>query len=52
MKCSHCQTDNTKKNGHTHYGKIMVSRTIIAIVAIGNLSKEVRTGLLSPQTKL
>ena len=21
MKCSHCQTDNTKKNGHTHYGK-------------------------------
>ena len=21
MKCSHCQTENTKKNGHTHYGK-------------------------------
>ena len=21
MKCSHCQSENTKKNGHTHYGK-------------------------------
>ena len=21
MKYSHCQTENTKKNGHTHYGK-------------------------------
>ena len=21
MKCSHCQTENTKKKGHTHYGK-------------------------------
>ena len=21
MKCSHCHTENTKKNGHTHYGK-------------------------------
>ena len=29
----------------------MVSKTIIAIVAIGNLSKEVKTGLLSHPTK-
>jgi DNA-directed RNA polymerase subunit RPC12/RpoP len=21
MKCSHCGRENTKKNGHTHYGK-------------------------------
>lgn len=21
MKCSHCSSENTKKNGHTHYGK-------------------------------
>lgn len=21
MKCSHCNGENTKKNGHTHYGK-------------------------------
>ena len=21
MRCSHCQGENTKKNGHTHYGK-------------------------------
>ena len=21
MKCSHCSRENTKKNGHTHYGK-------------------------------
>ena len=21
MKCSHCISENTKKNGHTHYGK-------------------------------
>ena len=21
MKCSHCTGENTKKNGHTHYGK-------------------------------
>lgn len=21
MRCSHCNSENTKKNGHTHYGK-------------------------------